>query len=175
VPAPQLELDWPAYADELGRRVATARRSQGVSQTELAASTGLSRTQIQNIERSRTYGDQRAGNTTLLSIFKIAQALGIPPRYLIPDGVPQPDYRAKLDETWSAIEFDISSDISKHPLPPTTKASQFVKPLVDPKTWIPELNPQRISEPVGTKPGVSKAARPLLRPPVPKPPRMVRH
>jgi len=154
VPTPLLELDWAAYADEIGRRVETARRAQSVSQTELAAVTGLSRTQIQNIERSRSSPKATAlpakaakvsrstnkpvprparklsyGNATLLSLFAIAQALGVPPKMLIPDGVPKGDYRAQLDETWSAIEFEISSEISKHPLPPTTRPSPFVKPF----------------------------------------------
>jgi len=147
---PLLELDWAAYSDETGRRVETVRRTQSVSQDELAAVTGLSRTQIQNIEASRGAPKKPAhptspakrhtktqaveksnGNATLHSIFLIAQALGVPPKMLIPDGVPDGDYRSKLDQTWSTIELNIIMDVTNnHPLPPTTRTSPLVKPPV---------------------------------------------
>jgi len=130
VPEPQLDLDWAAYADEIARRISTIRRQRGVSQTELAAATGLSRTQIQNIERSE--------NTTIHSLFVIAQALGVPPKLFIPDGIPLANYRQMLDTNWSTIEFAISDEISSHPMPASTRASQYVKPALSPLNWISE-------------------------------------
>ena len=175
MPTPLLELDWAAYADEIGHRVETVRRFRKVSQTELAAATGISRTQIQNIERSRSSPKKSdaqvetvppareskrkvrsnsskktardpakkrtTGNATIQTLFVIAQALGVSPRILIPDGIPTGDYRTRLDETWSRIEFDINSEIANHPMPETTRASDLVSPLIDPKVWIAEYDP----------------------------------
>ena len=126
VPTPYLDIDWPAYADEIGRRVATVRSARGVSQTELAAVTGISRSQIQNIERSRTYNKPDAGNTTLYRLFVIAQALGVPVRLLIPSDVPRAEYRDSLDLNWTQIEFDLQATVAAHEMPKSTRQSPYV-------------------------------------------------
>jgi hypothetical protein len=174
VQTPLLELDWSAYADEVGRRVETVRRTQSVTQDELAAVTGLSRSQIQNIEASRSSPkkvkhpnspakrhsrtqavEKSDGNATLHSIFLIAQALGVPPKLLIPDGTPDGDYRPKLDQTWSTIELDIILDVPNHPLPPTTRTSPLVKPPVTLATI--KVPPVRITS--ADRAAIAKASR----------------
>ena len=127
-----MEIDWAAYSDEIGRRVAAVRRARGVSQTELAAVTGISRSQIQNIEQSRTSNKQSAGNTTIYRLFLIAQALGVPVRLLLPDGVPQADYRSNLDMAWPQLEVDIKTSVRAHSLPETTRPSAWIRSSSEP-------------------------------------------
>jgi transcriptional regulator with XRE-family HTH domain len=68
--------DSPLYP-LIGERVARARDVAGLSQVELARAVGVARTSITNLEGGR----QRV---TLDHLFKIAQALGVELRDLIP-------------------------------------------------------------------------------------------
>jgi len=131
VPAPQLEIDWPAYADEIGRRVKAVREARKVSQIELAGATGISRTQIQNIEQSRTFNKPNAGNTTVYRLFLIAQALGVSPRTFIPDTIPTAEYREVLDMKWPEIEVEVTLETLKHPIPASTVRSIHVQSPVN--------------------------------------------
>lgn len=121
------DLDWPAYADEMGRRLATVRKAQRVSQTDLANATGISRTQLQNIERSRSFKGA-AGNTTVRTLFLLAQALGVPPELLVPSltQTPGPGYRAIIDQAWPQIEVELQDLVRRHPLPLSTPTSKRV-------------------------------------------------
>jgi len=123
MPDPHIDLAWPAYAAEIGRRVATVRRLRHVSQLELAGVTGVSRTQLQNIEQSKSFKNDEAGNTTLRTLFVIAQALGVPPTMFIPAGAPQPEYEGAAD---SVLERVLGEELARWPLPPTTRPSNRV-------------------------------------------------
>lgn len=123
MPEAHLDLAWPAYAAEIGWRVATVRRLRHVSQTELAGVTGLSRSQVQNIEQSKTYRRNEAGNTTLKTLFVIAQALGVPPTIFIPDQTPQPTYGEAGRE---ALAHAMEEQLRVMPLPSSTRTSARV-------------------------------------------------
>jgi transcriptional regulator with XRE-family HTH domain len=124
VPDAHMDLAWPAYAGEIGWRVSTVRRLRGVSQTELANVAGLSRNAVQNLEQSRSFKNDEAGNATLRSLFRIAQALGVPPALFIPVGVPQSDYRSVDRER---LRAELAAEVAKRPLPPTTRTSNRVR------------------------------------------------
>ena len=76
----------PAYfraAELLGQRVYLRRVELGWTQEQLAESTGLSRNQIQNIEKNRNNAKDAAtgrtgpGNARLDTIFRLSSALEI--------------------------------------------------------------------------------------------------
>jgi transcriptional regulator with XRE-family HTH domain len=108
-----------------------------VAQTELAAVTGLSRSQIQNIENSRSFSDDKAGNTTLKTLFQIAQALGVPVQVFLPQGVPQASYQKALDITWPQLQVSVAESVKSHALPSVTRPSPFVKPPVAVSAQVP--------------------------------------
>ena len=120
-----MDLAWPAYAGEIGWRVATVRRLRRVPQTELANVTGLSRSQIQNIEQSKSFKKGEAGNTTLRTLFLVAQALGVSPLLFIPDGVPQSRYGPAADR--EQVRRRLADEVAKTPLPRTTRTSDRVR------------------------------------------------
>ena len=119
-----MDLAWPAYASEIAWRVSTVRRLRQVAQDQLALAAGLSRTQVQNIEQNKTFTRGRPGNTTLHTLFLIAQALGVEPSVFIPAGVPTSEYgpadRARL-------ERELAEAVKRTPLPPTTRTSSRVR------------------------------------------------
>ncbi|WP_459981981.1 helix-turn-helix domain-containing protein [Nocardioides sp. AN3] len=86
----------PSYfraAELLGRRVTERRTALGMTQEQLAERTGISRNQIQNIEKNRNNskdpvtGMPGPGNARLDTIFLLAEALETSPLLLIdPEG-----------------------------------------------------------------------------------------
>jgi len=62
---------------ELGRLIREARDQRGLTQAELAASVGLTRTSVSNIEKGRQ-------KMLLHSVYDFAGALGIEPKALLP-------------------------------------------------------------------------------------------
>ena len=60
-----------------GKRLRTVRGKKDVSQEELAARAGLHRTYISSVERGER-------NISLVNIERLAKALGVHPRDLIP-------------------------------------------------------------------------------------------
>lgn len=73
----------------LGVRVSRLRQHRGFTQEALADRTGLSRNQIQNIERNRNNqrdprtGRLGSGNPQLETVFLLARELEVDPAYLI--------------------------------------------------------------------------------------------
>ena len=73
----------------MGRRVAATREVRGMTQEQLAHLTGLSRNQIQNIERNRnntkdpSTGKPGPGNARLETIFVLAEALRVDVTWLV--------------------------------------------------------------------------------------------
>ena len=123
-----VEIDWAAYADELGRRLAAVRRAQGITQIDLAHAAGVDRNQVQNIENSRTSAKGKPGNTTLRTLFLLAAALGVPPALLIPslDSVPGTPRRRRVDLAWPTIELELLEAIKAFPPPDGTRQSKRV-------------------------------------------------
>ena len=66
------------FVIEFGQRVRAARETMGISQEALAVRAGLHRTEITHIERATR-------SSTLNTIEKLATALEIHPRDLIPE------------------------------------------------------------------------------------------
>lgn len=73
--------EWDEVAVSFGERVRTLREKRRLTQEQLAELTGLSRNQVQNIERSRNNtrdpetGRPGAGNPRLKTVFLLAAAL----------------------------------------------------------------------------------------------------
>lgn len=123
---PHLELDWPAYAEEIGRRVAAVREIRKVSQTELANVVGLSRSHLQNIERSRSSGEGSVGNPSIRKLVEIAQALGVPVTLLLPQDVPLAEYRAIAKPLWDQLKADLEPAVLERPLPHQVRPSSRI-------------------------------------------------
>ncbi len=76
-------------AELLGRKVAAAREARSLTQEQLAALTGISRNQIQNIERNRnntrdpSSGRPGPGNARLDTIYLLADALHVDVTWLV--------------------------------------------------------------------------------------------
>ncbi len=83
IDAPLDPLDWKTYGLALGQRVREVREAVGMTQEELWLRSGLSRAQVQNIERSRS-ARGGPGNPRLGTVYRIAQALRVPVIALLP-------------------------------------------------------------------------------------------
>lgn len=76
-------------AELLGRKVASVREARSLTQEQLAAMTGISRNQIQNIERNRNNtkdpesGRPGPANARLDTLYLIADALQVEVTWLI--------------------------------------------------------------------------------------------
>jgi transcriptional regulator with XRE-family HTH domain len=76
-------------AEQLAERVYRRRRELGLTQEDLAERTGISRNQIQNIEKNRNNskdpetGRPGPGNARLDTVFLLADALDVTISYLI--------------------------------------------------------------------------------------------
>lgn len=87
-------------AELLGKKVRALREARGLTQEQLAHSTGISRNQIQNIENNRNNakdaltGRPGPGNARLDTVFRLADELHVDVTYLIDPKVavhPLPD------------------------------------------------------------------------------------
>lgn len=122
VPESHFDLDWNAYAKEIGLRLQAVREAQHVSQIDLANATGVSRNQIQNIELNRSFKRDR-GNTTIRTLFALAQGLGVPVRFLLPDQNVVPEGHYDIDLVWGRIEPALVAEVAAYELPRQTKVS----------------------------------------------------
>lgn len=97
MPADAFDLD--LAAQEFGRKVMVMRRRMGLTQEELAARSGVSRNQIQNLEHSRNNvrdPDTRLpgrGNPRLDTIFALALALEVEVSVLVDPRLPLPSHQ----------------------------------------------------------------------------------
>jgi transcriptional regulator with XRE-family HTH domain len=96
MPVDAAKLDLAAR--RLAEKIIELRQRRGFTQEALAERSGLSRNQIQNIERCRNNtrdpetGRHGRGNPTLDTVFQLADALDIPVAILIdPDATLPPD------------------------------------------------------------------------------------
>lgn len=78
-------MRWETYAYVLGERIRRIRRSQDMTQEELAAATGLDRNSISYLENGRNARANAPSNPKLQTIYLIARALRVPPIALLPD------------------------------------------------------------------------------------------
>lgn len=83
---PPPDLDWKTYAAVVAQRVKALRADQEWTQEELAERAGISRNQIQNIERGHGTGvNGRVTNMSMEHVYRLAYALQVPPIVLLPD------------------------------------------------------------------------------------------
>lgn len=83
---PPPDLDWKTYAAEVAHRVKALRTDLDLTQEVLAERAGISRNQIQNIERGHGTGvNGRVTNMSMEHVYRLAYALGVPPIVLLPD------------------------------------------------------------------------------------------
>jgi transcriptional regulator with XRE-family HTH domain len=80
-----------AFYAEVGRRIRCARERAGLTQDALAAQVALSRTSVTNIERGRQ-------KMLLHTLWGAAQAMGVEPAGLLPEGPENPDLQAAEHE-----------------------------------------------------------------------------
>ncbi|HFG8947464.1 helix-turn-helix domain-containing protein [Corynebacterium striatum] len=77
---------WSALGHDFASRLREARERRGMSQKALAEISGVSRSQISNLERTDKALNLRA-DPQLSTLFKLAYALEVPPSLLLPGGV----------------------------------------------------------------------------------------
>lgn len=96
MPATPETLD--KVAESLGEKVRRLRERHHLTQEQLAEKTGMSRNQIQNIERSRNNtrdpesGRPGRGNPRLETIYHLADVLGVKPAVLIDPDIELPEW-----------------------------------------------------------------------------------
>ena len=74
---------WMQFGFEFAATLRQVRMRRGVSQRALAEMTGLSRTQISNLERNENSAN-KSGDPQLSTVYRLAWALEVPPRLLLP-------------------------------------------------------------------------------------------
>lgn len=85
------QLHWPSYGHTLGSRLREIRLIRGYSQEELAEMVKLSRNAISNLERNEN-NNGKPGDPLLSTVYRLSQALDVPPVALLPAGGDIPDY-----------------------------------------------------------------------------------
>jgi transcriptional regulator with XRE-family HTH domain len=71
------------FVAEIGARIREARRKNGLTQAEVAKSSGLNRSFLGAMERG-------ARNFSLETLFEVAKALKVEAQSLVPPGMPAP-------------------------------------------------------------------------------------
>ncbi|WP_273050963.1 helix-turn-helix domain-containing protein [Corynebacterium nuruki] len=83
---PPPDLDWKTYAAAVAYRVKRLRTDLELTQEALAERAGISRNQVQNIERGHGTGTNgRVTNLSMENVYRLAYALEVPPIVLLPD------------------------------------------------------------------------------------------
>lgn len=109
IDAPLDPLDWKTYGLALGQRIRQVREAIGMTQQELWLRAGLSRAQMQNIERSRS-AHGGPGNPRLETVYRIAQALRVPVIALLPSIAVIPAVTARevtVDTAFTGIPVEL--------------------------------------------------------------------
>ena len=99
---------WASYGYSLSARVKSVRTMRGISQNRLAELSGLSRSLVSNLERN-SYGSAKVADPTLSTIYRLAQALQVPPAVLLPAAGEQP--RRVCGERLDAGKEDVMLDV----------------------------------------------------------------
>lgn len=76
-------VHWESYGHVLAHRLRTLRRNRGLSQLRLAELAGVSRNLVSNLERNEN-AKQAPTDPVLSTIYRLAQALDVPPVALLP-------------------------------------------------------------------------------------------
>lgn len=114
---PPPDLDWKTYAVEVAYRVKQLRGDLGLTQEALVERAGISRNQIQNIERGHGTGvNGRVTNMSMEIVYRLAYALKVPPIVLLPDvekdvvpRCPSAEHREPMESLMRrTIEIDVT-------------------------------------------------------------------
>ncbi|QUD81359.1 helix-turn-helix transcriptional regulator [Gordonia polyisoprenivorans] len=79
-------LEWGTYGDSFAHRLRIIRKERGLSQEQVAHRSGMHRNQISNLERNTSNQEPFIADPQLSTVYRLAQALEVTPRLLIPDG-----------------------------------------------------------------------------------------
>lgn len=96
-------LQWDTYADSFAHRLVTLRRAREYSQEELANRAGLHRNAISNLERGISNHHPFVSDPLLSTVYRLAQALRVPPMMLLPDADSALPVRSAEQETKKAL------------------------------------------------------------------------
>ncbi|MER0097352.1 helix-turn-helix domain-containing protein [Corynebacterium marquesiae] len=80
-----IHLMWSSYGHGFSQQLRRVRKRRGISQQALAEISGVSRSQISNLERNEN-GVHAMADPQLSTVYKLALALEIPPTVLLPAG-----------------------------------------------------------------------------------------
>ena len=80
-----IHLMWSSYGHGFSQQLRRVRKRRGISQQALAEISGVSRSQISNLERNEN-GVHAMADPQLSTVYKLALALEIPPAVLLPAG-----------------------------------------------------------------------------------------
>lgn len=80
-----IQLMWSSYGYGFSQQLRRVRERRGISQQVLADISGVSRSQISNLERNEN-GIHTMADPQLSTVYKLALALEIPPAVLLPAG-----------------------------------------------------------------------------------------
>ena len=78
-----IHLMWSSYGHGFSQQLRRVRKRRGISQQALAEISGVSRSQISNLERNEN-GVHAMADPQLSTVYKLALALEIPPAVLLP-------------------------------------------------------------------------------------------
>lgn len=126
--------NWHVYdAKTLGRNVMLARRDLGMTQEALSGMVGISRAYLTNIERGR------GASVGIDIVFALAEALGVPPHYLLgltdaPSG--ESDARVMKEMAGEYVTVDVDSDEER----------RLVRSLMDEFNMLPRRAQQTVIE-----------------------------
>ena len=108
---PADEPEQGAFKAALGRRIREARKRVGLTQGELADATGMSKTYVFELET-------RGANPSLDALWKIARALGVGPRDLVPetdlDAAASPAAMEELARETVQLATDVAAQLRLH-------------------------------------------------------------
>lgn len=109
------QLHWPSYGHTLGTRLREIRKIRGYSQEELAEIVEMSRNAISNLERNEN-NNGKPGDPRLSTVYKLSQALDVPPAALLPAVGEKPeticvDADMPVDVRWPSKQEEVLFDV----------------------------------------------------------------
>ncbi|SJN36938.1 hypothetical protein FM104_09400 [Microbacterium esteraromaticum] len=79
---------WASYAQQIGVRLHATRIEAGISQEQLAARAGITRSTYAQLEKGLTRPDV-AANPTLFTLIALCQVLGVSLHDIVPEDAPE--------------------------------------------------------------------------------------
>lgn len=143
------QLHWPSYGHTLGARVREIRKIRGYTQEELAEIVDMSRNAISNLERNEN-NNGKPGDPRLSTVYKISQALNVPPAALLPAVGEKPEFicvdeSLPVDVRWPSKHDEVLFDAPLTPPGPRdVPRGGAVDAQQDPQQRVEKKHPKRI-------------------------------